>query len=54
MPITKTNRLRLYKEINAVYTAHINSLCGQNAGVLDYKLAVRVLITRLYSLRDYN
>lgn len=51
MSITKTNRLRLYNEISAVYdtnyTVHMLTLCGQNAGDLGLKLEVRVLINRL-------
>jgi hypothetical protein len=50
-PITKTNRLSVCKEINAVYrknyTAHIKALCEQNSRVLSFKLAVRLLINSL-------
>ena len=37
----------LYREIIAVcsqvHTKHINTLCGQNAELLDFKLAVHIV-----------
>jgi membrane protein CcdC involved in cytochrome C biogenesis len=39
----------MYREIIAVcsqiHTKHINTLCGQNVGLLGVKLAVRAVIT---------
>jgi hypothetical protein len=47
--ITKASGLRLYNEISAVYGTNCTyiTLCGQNAGDLGLKKAVRVLISRL-------
>jgi hypothetical protein len=43
----------LYREIIAVcsqiHTEHINTLCGQNVGLLNVKLAVHI-VTRVCSL----
>jgi len=47
----KTSQLMLYREIIAVcsqiHTKHINTLCGQNVGLLNDKLAVHIVTTRL-------
>jgi hypothetical protein len=44
----------LYREINAVcsqiHTKHINTLCGQNAELLNVKLAVHIVTTGLKGL----
>ena len=44
----------LYREIMAVcsqiHTKHINTLCGQNVELLNVKLAVHIVTTRLQSL----
>jgi len=41
----------LYKEIIAVcsqiHTKHINTLCGQNVELLDFKLVVHIVTTAL-------
>jgi len=41
----------LYREIIAVcsqvHTKHINTLCGQNVKLLNVKLAVHIVTTRL-------
>ena len=41
----------LYREVIAassqVHTKHINTLCGQNVGLLNVKLAVHVVTTGL-------
>ena len=41
----------LYREIMAVcsqmHTKHINTVCGQNAELLNVKLAVRIVTTGL-------
>ena len=41
----------LYREIIAVssqiYTKHINTLCGQNVGLLNVKLAVHIVTTEI-------
>ena len=49
--VIKTNQSMLYSEIIAVcsqiHTKHINILCGQNAELLDVKLAVHIVTTGL-------
>jgi len=46
----------LYREIIAVYseihTKHINTLCGQNVGLLNVKLEVRIVTTGLQSVKS--
>ena len=46
----------LYSEIIAVcsqiHTKHINTLCGQNAELLNIKLVVRIVTTRLWRIED--
>jgi hypothetical protein len=46
-PITKTNRLMLFREIISVYsenyTAHINTLCGQNGKILMLRQVVHIV-----------
>jgi len=41
----------LYSEIivvcSQIHTEHINTLCGQNVGLLNVKLAVRLVTTGL-------
>jgi len=41
----------LYREIIAVcseiHTKHINTLCAQNVELLDFKLVVHIMTTRL-------
>jgi hypothetical protein len=41
----------LYREIIAVcsqiHTKHINTLCGQNVGFVNFKLLVRIVTTGL-------
>ena len=43
------NQLMLYREVNAVcsqiHAKHINTLCGQNAELLNVKLLVRTIVT---------
>jgi hypothetical protein len=50
---TKSNRLMLFRETVAVYsenhTKHINTLCGQNAGLLVLKQVVHRAITTTYA-----
>ena len=45
--VIKTNKLKLYREIIAVFSEihskHINTLCGQNVGLLNVKLAVHIV-----------
>jgi len=47
----------LYREIVAVcseiHTKHINTLCGQNVELLNVKLAVCIVFTRLNLLERY-
>ena len=49
--VIKTSQLMLYREIIAVcsqiHTKHINTLCGQNAELLNVKLAVHIVTTGL-------
>ena len=49
--ITKTSQLILYREIMAVcseiHTKHINTVCGQNAELLNVKLVVHIVTTGL-------
>ena len=44
----------LYREIivvcSQIHTKHINTLCGQNAELLNVKLAVHIVTTGLYSV----
>jgi len=44
----------LYREIIAVcsdiHTEHINTLCGQNAELLNVKLAVHIVTSRLQNV----
>jgi hypothetical protein len=51
MSVIKTSQLILYREIIAVFsqihTKHINTLCGQNVELLNVKLVVYVVTTRL-------
>ena len=46
----------LYREIIAVcseiHTKHINALCGQNVELLNAKLAVHIVTTGLYRVKD--
>jgi len=50
--VIQTSQLMLYREIIAVCseinTKHINTLCGQNVGLLNVKLAVHIVTTGLY------
>ena len=47
--VTKNSHLMLYREIMAVcseiHTKHINTVCGQNAEMLNVKLAVYIVTT---------
>jgi len=49
--VIKTSQLMLYREIMAVcsyiHTKHINTQCGQNLGLLNVKLVVHIVTTRL-------
>ena len=46
----------LYREIIAVcsqiHTKHINTLCGQNVELLNVKLAVHIVTTGLYTVKE--
>jgi len=46
----------LYREIIAVcsqiHTKHINTLCGQNVGLLNVKLVVHILTSGLYLVKS--
>ena len=46
----------LYREIIAVcseiHTKHINPLCGQNVELLNVKLAVNIVTTGLYRVKE--
>ena len=46
----------LYREIIAVcsqiHTKHINTLCGQNVELLNFKLAVRIVTTGLQRVKS--
>jgi len=46
----------LYREIIAVcsqiHTKHINTLCGQNVGLLNVKLVVHILTTGLQRVKS--
>ena len=48
----------LYREIIAVcsqiHTKHINTLCGQNVELLNVKLVVHILTTRVYSVKAHT
>ena len=50
--VIKTNQFMLYREIIAVcsqiHTKHINTLCGQNAELLNVKLLVHIVTTGLF------
>ena len=54
VPVTKTNQLMLYMELIAVcsqiHTKHINALCGQNVELLNVKLVIHIVTTRLYGV----
>ena len=47
MSLTKSSQLMLYGEIMAVFseihTKHINTVCGQNVGLLNVKLVVHIV-----------
>jgi len=47
----KNQSIKPYREIIAVcsqiHTKHINTLCGQNVGLLNVKLVVHILTTGL-------
>jgi len=49
MSVIKTSQLMLYREIIAVcsqiHTKHTNTLCGQNAEMLNVKLVVHIVTT---------
>ena len=49
--VIKTSQLMLYREIivvcSEIHTKHRNTLCGQNVELLNVKLAVRIVTTRL-------
>jgi hypothetical protein len=49
--VIQTNHSMLYREIIAVcsqiHTKHINTLCGQNVGLWNVKLAVHIVTTRV-------
>ena len=51
MSVIKTSQLMLYREIIAVcsqiHTKHINTLCGQNVELLNFKLTVHTVTTGL-------
>jgi len=46
----------LYREIIAVctqiHTKHINTLCGQNVELLDVRLVVHIVTTRLQGVKS--
>jgi len=48
----------LYREIIAVcsqiHTKHINTLCGQNVELLNFKLALHIATTGLYRVKEEN
>ena len=50
--VIKTSQLMLYREIIAVcsqiHTKHINTLCGQYVELLDVKLVVHIVTSRVY------
>ena len=45
----------LYREVmvvcSVIQTEHINTLCGQNAELLNLKLVVHIVTTGLYRVR---
>jgi len=47
--VIKSSQLMLYREIIAVcsqiHTKHINTLCGQNVELLNFKLLVHIVTT---------
>jgi len=47
----QTSQLMLYREIitvcSEIHTKHINTLCGQNVELLNFKLAVHTVTTGL-------
>ena len=51
MFVIKTSQLVLYREKMAVcseiHTKHINTVCGQNAELLNIKLVVHIVTTGL-------
>ena len=51
MSVIQTSQLMLYREIMAVcyeiHTKHINTLCGQNAELLNVKLVVHIVTSGL-------
>jgi hypothetical protein len=47
----------LYREVIAVcfeiYKKHINTLCGQNVELLNVKLLVQIVTTRLQRVKNF-
>ena len=59
--VIKTSQLMLYREIivvcSQIHTKHINTMCGQNLGLLNVTLVVNIVTTRLLRVnrnRDVN
>jgi len=54
MYVIQNSQLMLYREIIAIFsqthTKTINTLCGQNVELLNVKLVVHIVTTRLYIL----
>ena len=54
--VIKTRQLMLYRKIMAVcseiHTTHINTLCGQNAELLNVKLVVHIVTTGLQRVKS--
>ena len=50
-----TSQLMLYREVIAVcsqiHTKHINTLCGQNAELLNVKMVVHIVTTGFHFMR---
>jgi hypothetical protein len=54
--VKKTNQLMLYRIImtSGNHAKHMNELCGQKAGILNVKLVVYIITTRLQTVNNYN
>jgi hypothetical protein len=53
MSVTKTNQLLLYRDIavcSQSHSKHTNTLCGQNVGFVNVKLAVHLVTSGLKAL----
>jgi len=55
--VTKNQSLYVVQNNNDCtgnHAKHMNELCGQNAGILNVKLVVYIITTRLQTVNNYN